>query len=95
MAQGQSGSLVSVRRMGGSEPQRRWICRHPGYRGGLAAASALPPRLGSLRALAPGPVMAVARVVRNYLEDQMLLKRLDGYPAYAAAVRYRLIPGIW
>jgi protein-S-isoprenylcysteine O-methyltransferase Ste14 len=29
------------------------------------------------------------------MEERVLTRALDGYPAYAARVRYRLIPYIW
>lgn len=32
---------------------------------------------------------------RIVIEDRYLHDRLDGYPAYAERVRYRLLPGIW
>ncbi len=34
-------------------------------------------------------------LLRTALEDRMLLKGLNGYPAYAEDVRFRLIPFIW
>jgi protein-S-isoprenylcysteine O-methyltransferase Ste14 len=34
-------------------------------------------------------------VYRTALEDRTLHAELDGYVAYAARVRYRLMPGIW
>jgi len=34
-------------------------------------------------------------VLRTALEDRMLQEELAGYRAYAARVRYRLLPGIW
>ena len=34
-------------------------------------------------------------VSRTALEDQMLLRSLDGYRAYADKVRYRLVPYLW
>ena len=32
---------------------------------------------------------------RTVLEDLMLQKGLLGYQAYAARVKYRLLPGVW
>jgi protein-S-isoprenylcysteine O-methyltransferase Ste14 len=34
-------------------------------------------------------------VIRTYLEDSTLKKRLAGYREYAQRVRYRLLPGVW
>ena len=34
-------------------------------------------------------------VTRTALEDQMLLRSLDGYRAYAAKVKFRLVPYLW
>jgi protein-S-isoprenylcysteine O-methyltransferase Ste14 len=33
--------------------------------------------------------------VRAVLEENTLKAELEGYAAYAARVRYRLVPGIW
>jgi len=71
------------------------IVRHPAYAGSLAASLALPFMLGTLWAMVPGLLMVGALVLRTYLEDAMLRHELDGYAAYAARTRYRLIPGMW
>ena len=34
-------------------------------------------------------------MLRIGLEERVLRQDLDGYDAYAARVRYRLVPGIW
>ena len=34
-------------------------------------------------------------VLRTALEDRTLQAELAGYSAYAAKVRFRLLPGIW
>jgi protein-S-isoprenylcysteine O-methyltransferase Ste14 len=69
--------------------------RHPGYAGGMLIELAIPLMLGSWWALLPGAVNAGLVVVRTVLEDRMLRAELDGYPAYAERVRYRLLPGLW
>lgn len=69
--------------------------RHPGYTGGLLAAVAIPLALGSLWALIPGILSAGAITLRTTLEDRTLQEGLDGYAAYAARVRCRLVPGLW
>jgi len=69
--------------------------RHPGYAGGIAAYLAVPVALGSAWALLPALVGAALLVARAAREDRMLHAKLAGYCAYAARVRYRLLPGIW
>jgi protein-S-isoprenylcysteine O-methyltransferase Ste14 len=71
------------------------IVRHPAYAGSLVATVALPFMLDALWAILPGIAMIAALVVRTYLEDAMLNRELDGYAAYAARTRYRLVPGVW
>jgi protein-S-isoprenylcysteine O-methyltransferase Ste14 len=72
----------------------RWI-RHPGYAGGLLTYLTIPVVLASTWALVPAILLCIALVIRTALEDKTLHARLDGYPDYAHAVRYRLLPGIW
>lgn len=69
--------------------------RHPGYVGVVLFELATPILLGSLWALIPGGVGAILIVVRTALEDRTLFHELDGYPAYSAGVKYRLLPGVW
>jgi len=51
--------------------------------------------LGSVWVLAMGGLMGVLLLVRTGLEDRTLKAELPGYRDYAAATRYRLIPGLW
>jgi protein-S-isoprenylcysteine O-methyltransferase Ste14 len=51
--------------------------------------------LGSLWALIPAALSALAFIVRTALEDGTLQRELNGYADYARQVRYRLVPGIW
>lgn len=69
--------------------------RHPGYVGAILAQIAVPLTLGSLPALIPSLISVVLFVVRTHLEDKTLHQELDGYAAYAAQTRYRLIPYVW
>lgn len=69
--------------------------RHPGYVGWIVTALAGPLLLGSAWALVPAAVGSVLMVARTALEDRTLRRELDGYEAYAARVRYRLLPGVW
>jgi len=71
-----------------------WV-RHPGYAGMILYSLATAPALGSLWALVPAGLGALALVARTALEDHTLHEELDGYREYAARVRYRLLPGVW
>jgi protein-S-isoprenylcysteine O-methyltransferase Ste14 len=58
----------------------------------VGALDAAPPRL---RPFAPA-IAAVAWIaLRTALEDRMLRDELPGYAAYAARVRFRLVPRVW
>lgn len=72
----------------------RWV-RHPGYVGAILHHVASPLMLGSLWALIPGALGALAMVIRAALEDRTLHEELAGYVEYASQTRYRLIPGVW
>ncbi len=69
--------------------------RHPGYVGGIAMTVAAALVLGSVWALIPGVLGGLLLIIRTILEDRTLQRELDGYRAYAARVRYRLLPGVW
>jgi len=69
--------------------------RHPGYAGFVISTLCIGLALNSLWALLPSGVLAIAFIIRTYLEDKTLQRELPGYAEYAAIVRYRLIPGIW
>lgn len=69
--------------------------RHPGYAGWMLSGIALALMLGSLWALIPAVLAAIALVVRTALEDRTLREELNGYSDYAQRVRYRLVLGIW
>jgi protein-S-isoprenylcysteine O-methyltransferase Ste14 len=69
--------------------------RHPLYAGGALLILGMPLWLqstaGTLASLASMTVL----IVRILLEERFLRRELAGYEAYAARVRYRLIPMIW
>lgn len=69
--------------------------RHPGYAGAILFQLATPLILGSLSALVPAVLTAVATVLRTVLEDRKVQRELDAYKAYTRQVRHRLVPGIW
>ena len=69
--------------------------RHPGYVGSILSILGIPLILGSLWALIPAVLGGAAFIVRTAFEDRTLQLELKGYPAYAARVRYRLIPGLF
>ena len=71
-----------------------WL-RHPGYAGALLTTLATPFFLSSLWGLPFALAFAAVLIARTRLEDSTLQAELDGYAAYAGAVRFRLVPGVW
>jgi protein-S-isoprenylcysteine O-methyltransferase Ste14 len=71
------------------------IIRHPGYAGGILYYLASFGMLDSRWVLLPTLLTVSLIIARTNLEDKTLQKELDGYPAYAQKVRFRLFPGIW
>jgi protein-S-isoprenylcysteine O-methyltransferase Ste14 len=69
--------------------------RHPMYAGGAMLFFGTPLLLGSWWGLALGLVLTAMLAIRAVLEERTLAEKLDGYVAYAADVRYRLIPLVW
>jgi protein-S-isoprenylcysteine O-methyltransferase Ste14 len=69
--------------------------RHPGYVGAIGTSLATPVVLSSIPALGIGLLIVALFVIRTALEDRTLHRELDGYEAYAARVRWRLLPGVW
>ncbi len=69
--------------------------RHPAYIGWILGTLATALVLGSLWALVPAVLGGIVFVFRTALEDQTLQAELEGYRAYAAEVKYRLVPGVW
>jgi protein-S-isoprenylcysteine O-methyltransferase Ste14 len=71
------------------------IVRHPMYAGTILFFLGVPLLLGSWCGLAFAPVLMGLLGVRAVMEERMLTAGLEGYPQYAARVRYRLIPFVW
>lgn len=71
------------------------VVRHPGYAAMTVFAPAAGLAMGSWAALIPGIACAAAFAFRAAREDRFLHENLSGYTAYAARVRYRLVPGLW
>ncbi len=71
------------------------IVRHPGYAGLIAAIPFSGLALGSWLSVAMGMVVSALILRRVSFEDAFLRANLDGYPAYAGRVTYRLVPGVW
>ena len=71
-----------------------WV-RHPGYLGLAGWIVSTPLLLASAWAVVPAALAVVGIVIRTALEDRTLHAELAGYAAYAARVRFRLVPGIW
>lgn len=71
------------------------VVRHPGYAGALLFNLGLPLGLGSTAGF--GLALAMLPLVwrRIASEEALLQKELDGYAAYRAEVRWRLLPWVW
>jgi protein-S-isoprenylcysteine O-methyltransferase Ste14 len=69
--------------------------RHPMYGGAIAYFLGLGLLLGSWYAVGIGLVIIALFGLRAVWEEETLARELDGYAAYAARVRYRLVPGVW
>jgi protein-S-isoprenylcysteine O-methyltransferase Ste14 len=71
------------------------IVRHPMYAGGLMVFFGIPLWLDSTAATLFSLVPIALVAVRIANEEHFLRVSLPGYDAYAARVRYRLIPLVW
>jgi protein-S-isoprenylcysteine O-methyltransferase Ste14 len=71
------------------------MVRHPGYAGLILGIPSSGLALGSWLSAAIGLVMSALILRRVLFEDAFLRANLEGYPAYAARVPHRLIPGLW
>jgi protein-S-isoprenylcysteine O-methyltransferase Ste14 len=69
--------------------------RHPLYAAMLLYLPAKALLLGSWCGLAASLILLAGLVFRTAMEDRELQRGLEGYPEYAARVRYRLIPFVW
>src|SRR4029077_19937527 len=72
----------------------RWV-RHPGYIAGFGFCLSSGIALGSWLSLVPAVACVPLLLRRTVAEDRFLKSNLKGYSAYADAVRYRWVPGIW
>lgn len=71
------------------------IVRHPMYAGVALALIGMPLWLGSTAGVLAALVPIALLAVRIGIEERFLRATLDGYVAYAARVRARLVPGVW
>jgi protein-S-isoprenylcysteine O-methyltransferase Ste14 len=71
------------------------LVRHPMYAGALFTFLGIPLLLGSWWGVGLSLVLIVAIAIRSVLEERTLEAELDGYTAYKATVRYRMIPFVW
>jgi protein-S-isoprenylcysteine O-methyltransferase Ste14 len=69
--------------------------RHPAYAGSLIYMPGVALALGSRVALAAAAFLCAVLAVRTSLEDRTLHEELEGYPEYAARVRFKILPGVW
>jgi protein-S-isoprenylcysteine O-methyltransferase Ste14 len=69
--------------------------RHPMYAGAMPLIIGTPLLLGSWWGLVWGAALVALLGFRAVLEEDTLKAELEGYEAYAARVRYRLVPGVW
>lgn len=69
--------------------------RHPGYIGGAALGFGTALALGSIVAVIPAIICAVALALRTLAEEATLSEELPGYSDYMRRVRFRWVPGIW
>jgi len=71
------------------------LVRHPLYAAMLVYLPATALLLGSWYGLAVSCMLSGGFVFRTAMEDRELRRSLEGYAAYAARVRYRLVPFVW
>lgn len=69
--------------------------RHPMYAGAVPLIVGTPLLLGSWYGLIWSAALIALVGYRAVLEENTLKAELEGYDAYAARVRYRLVPGVW
>jgi protein-S-isoprenylcysteine O-methyltransferase Ste14 len=65
------------------------------YGGAIFLLLGTPLLLGSWYGLAPAVILIVAFGYRAVMEERTLSAQFPEYAAYAARVRYRLVPLIW
>ncbi len=69
--------------------------RHPGYLALALCSVATALMLGSAMSLFPALALVLLLVYRTGEEDDYLRQNRESYPAYAAKVKYRFLPGLW
>jgi protein-S-isoprenylcysteine O-methyltransferase Ste14 len=71
------------------------ILRHPMYAASLLFFPGTALLLSSGYGLVLSTALMAMFVLRTVFEDRVLHRELEGYTAYAAQVRYRLVPRVW
>lgn len=71
------------------------VVRHPGYLAFILATFAIPLIIGSTYGFINAFIGSILILFRTYKEDNTLKEELNGYENYAAATRYRILPGVW
>lgn len=71
------------------------LVRHPGYLGSILGMIAVALIFGTLAIGITAVMINTIFIIRTYYEDNTLKEELDGYLAYCAKVKYRLIPFVW
>lgn len=68
--------------------------RHPMY-GAVLLGSAAVALIGSPLALIPAGLLAAELEAKRRVEEHWLDEHFEGYGAYRAATRWRIVPGLW
>jgi protein-S-isoprenylcysteine O-methyltransferase Ste14 len=68
--------------------------RHPMYVGALLYLLGTPLALGSFWGVLPF-VVVFAMLIWRIVDEEQVLKELEGYTEYKQRVRFRLLPGVW
>ena len=71
------------------------VVRHPMYAAALLMLLGIPVALGSWWGVLVFAAIIPALAWRLLDEERVLVRGLDGYPAYKRKVRWRMIPHIW
>jgi protein-S-isoprenylcysteine O-methyltransferase Ste14 len=71
------------------------VVRHPMYAGSVLLLLGIPLWLQSYAGLLAALVPIAAMGARAVEEERFLRRELGGYDAYAARIRYRLVPFVW
>jgi protein-S-isoprenylcysteine O-methyltransferase Ste14 len=71
------------------------LVRHPMYLGASMMFFGGPLLLGSAMGVPIGLGLVLLLMLRIFTEERLLFRELEGYEAYCAKVRFRLVPGVW